>query len=248
MLSFGFTESFLASHGCAVGHREKTFELAEPTYKKIAAVAHGIPICALCTDDGALGNNPRFRLVGRLQVIRTVCRLHSPVPVGRSNVKLSSLKCQDCLREGYFSTPIVLQGWQPSRCRRRVQVPLYLGVDEKSFAKRHRYETVICDAERGTVEYVVEDRSQESLEAYYRQFTPQELAQVRAVAMDMWDPYVAATQAWVPVADAKIVFDKFHVLQDRQRSRRPSSPAGTQEAESHRGRTAERHPAPLVGE
>ena len=188
MLSFGFTESFLASHGCAVGHREKTFELAEPTYKKIAAVAHGIPICALCTDDGALGNNPRFRLVGRLQVIRTVCRLHSPVPVGRSNVKLSSLKCQDCLREGYFSTPIVLQGWQPSRCRRRVQVPLYLGVDEKSFAKRHRYETVICDAERGTVEYVVEDRSQESVEAYYRQFTPQELAHVRAVGHGQVEP------------------------------------------------------------
>ena len=68
--------------------------------------------------------------------------------------------------KGDFSTPIVLQGWQPSRCRRRAQVPLYLGVDEKSFAKRHRYETVIRDAERGTVEYVVEDRSQESLEAY----------------------------------------------------------------------------------
>jgi len=59
MLSFGFTESFLASHGCAVGHREKTFGLAEPTYKKIAAVAHSIPICALCTDDGLLGSCPR---------------------------------------------------------------------------------------------------------------------------------------------------------------------------------------------
>ena len=30
---------------------------------------------------------------------------------------------------------------------------------------RHRYETLICDAEHGTVEYVVEDRRQESLEA-----------------------------------------------------------------------------------
>ncbi len=85
-------------------------------------------------------------------------------------------------------------------------------MDEKSFAKRHRYETLICDAERGTVEYVVEDRRQESLEAYYRQFTAEELAQVRAVALDMWDPYLAATQAYVPGADEKIVFDKFHVL------------------------------------
>ena len=96
--------------------------------------------------------------------------------------------------------------------RKERRIPPYLCVDEKSFAKRHRYETLICDAERGTVEYVVEDRRQESLEAYYRQFTAQELAQVRAVAMDMWDPYVAATQAGVPGADDKIVFDKFHVL------------------------------------
>jgi len=96
--------------------------------------------------------------------------------------------------------------------RKPRRLPAYLCVDEKSFAKHHRYETVICDAERGTVEHVVEDRSQESLEAYYRQFTPEELGQVRAVAMDMWDPYVAATQACVPGADDKIVFDKFHVL------------------------------------
>ena len=96
--------------------------------------------------------------------------------------------------------------------RKERRVPAYLGVDEKSFAKHHRYETVICDAEQGTVEYVVEDRSQESLEAYYRQFTPEELAQVRAVALDLWDPYVAATRACVPEANNKIVFDKFHVL------------------------------------
>ena len=30
--------------------------------------------------------------------------------------------------------------------------------------------------------------------------------------MDRWNPCVATTQAWVPGADAKIVFDKFHVL------------------------------------
>jgi len=96
--------------------------------------------------------------------------------------------------------------------RKERRLPPYLCVDEKSFAKRHRYETLICDAQRGTVEYVVEDRRQESLEAYYRQFTGEELAQVRAIAMDMWDPYIAATQAYVPGAGEKIVFDKFHVL------------------------------------
>jgi len=96
--------------------------------------------------------------------------------------------------------------------RKPRRIPPYRCIDAKSFAKRHRYETLICDAEHGTVEYVVEDRKPESLEAYYRQFTPEELAQVRAVAMDMWDPYVAATRVCVPGANDKIVFDKFHVL------------------------------------
>jgi hypothetical protein len=54
MLAFGFIESFLASHGSAVGHREKTFGLAEPTDKKIAGVAHSIPIFALCTKENRL--------------------------------------------------------------------------------------------------------------------------------------------------------------------------------------------------
>jgi transposase len=60
--------------------------------------------------------------------------------------------------------------------RKPRRIPPYFCVDEKSFAKRHRYETVICDGEQGTVEYVIEDRRQESLEQYYRQFTVEELA------------------------------------------------------------------------
>lgn len=84
-------------------------------------------------------------------------------------------------------------------------------MDEKSFTKGHRYETLVCDLEKGPVEYVVEDRKQESLEQDSRQFTPEELAGVKAVAMDMWDPFIAATKASIPQADQKIVFDHYHV-------------------------------------
>ena len=95
--------------------------------------------------------------------------------------------------------------------RKERRVPRYMGIDEKSFAKRHCYETLICDLERGTVEHVVDDRTQESLEVYYRQFDVEELAEVRAVAMDMWDPYISATHQYVPEAAEKIVFDRYHV-------------------------------------
>jgi transposase len=91
-------------------------------------------------------------------------------------------------------------------------MPQRFGVDEKSFAKGHKYETLIYDIDNGTVEYVSDNREQSSLEEYYRQFSKEQRAQVQSVAMDMWDPYIAATKAYIPDAEKKIVFDRFHVM------------------------------------
>ena len=49
------------------------------------------------------------------------------------------------------------------RSRKRARVVACLGVDEKAIAKGHSYFTVVSDWEAGTVEYVAEDRTQESL-------------------------------------------------------------------------------------
>ena len=46
------------------------------------------------------------------------------------------------------------------RKRKVRRIPKYVGIDEKAFAQRHRYETLVCDLETGTVEYVVDDRKQ----------------------------------------------------------------------------------------
>jgi len=110
------------------------------------------------------------------------------------------------------------QGWgimeravRRGRERKPHRIPEYIGVDEKSFASHHNYETLVCDLENGTVECVVDDRRQESLETYFREFTAEELEGVKAIAMDMWDPYIAAAKAYIPDAEEKIVFDRFHV-------------------------------------
>jgi len=94
--------------------------------------------------------------------------------------------------------------------RKPKRIPPRLGIDEKAVGKGHDYESIICDLDTGTVEAVVDDRKQASLEAYYRQFTSDELTAVAAVAMDMWEPYVLATHACVPDAARKIVFDRYH--------------------------------------
>jgi transposase len=111
------------------------------------------------------------------------------------------------------------QGWnvleravKRGRARKPHRVPSRIGVDEKSIARGHKYESLVYDIDAGTVEFVFDDRGQESLEAYYRQFNREELAGVTAVAMDMWDPYISATKAYVPDAERKIVFDRFHVM------------------------------------
>jgi transposase len=87
-----------------------------------------------------------------------------------------------------------------------------LGVDEKAAAKGHRYLTLVCDLEAGTVEHIAEERKKESLEGYYQGLSQEQLAGIEAVAMDMWEPYIQATREQVPEAAGKIVFDRFHVM------------------------------------
>jgi transposase len=87
-----------------------------------------------------------------------------------------------------------------------------LGVDEKAVARRHQYVTLVCDLDKSTVEYVADDRRKTSLDAYYRSLTRQQLAGIEAVAMDMWQPFVASTIAHVPHGEWKIVFDRYHIM------------------------------------
>jgi len=107
---------------------------------------------------------------------------------------------------------VMLRAVTRGLARKEKKVATRIGVDEKSIGKGQDYESIVCDLDRGTVEYVVDERDQKSLESYYQQFTREELAQIRAIAMDMWDPYIAATKAYVPDADQKIVFDRFHAM------------------------------------
>lgn len=98
------------------------------------------------------------------------------------------------------------------RARKVRTVVRRIGVDEKAAAKGHRYLTVVCDLDEGTVEHIAEDRKQESLAGYYAALSQEQLNGIEAVAMDMWEPYIQATRTKVPDAATKIVFDRFHVM------------------------------------
>ena len=95
---------------------------------------------------------------------------------------------------------------------KRPGVHARIGVDEKSFAKRQRYFTVVCDVEEGTVEYVEEGRRKASLDRYFRSLTLEQLRGIECVAMDMWEPYVQSVREYLPEGDKRIVYDRFHVM------------------------------------
>jgi transposase len=95
---------------------------------------------------------------------------------------------------------------------RRQAGPLaQLGVDEKAFRKGHKYFTLVNDLERSRVLYVAEDRTQASLDGFWPTLTQEQRESIEAVAMDMWDPYVASVSEHLRDGKRKIVYDKFHI-------------------------------------
>jgi transposase len=161
---------------------------------------------------------------------RTVCPAHGvrqvPAPWAEPRAQYTRRfetqvldTCKECdvsgvmrlLGTGWAATWGVLErAVARGRARKPRRLPARLGIDEKAIRKGHHYETLVVDLDTGTVEAVLDDRTQASLEAYYRQFTEEELATIEAIAMDMWEPYILATHACVPDAAKKIVFDKYH--------------------------------------
>jgi transposase len=95
--------------------------------------------------------------------------------------------------------------------RRQAEEIPQLGVDEKAFRKGHKYLTLVNDLKRNRVLYVAEDREQSSLDGFWSTITAEQRASIEAVALDMWDPYLASLREHLPEVEKKVVFDKFHV-------------------------------------
>lgn len=94
---------------------------------------------------------------------------------------------------------------------KEVVVPALVGVDEKSAGRGQDYITVVSDLERGTVEFLADERRESSLDSYFENFGAEQLAGFEAVSMDMSEPYANSVRAHLEDADTKIVFDKFHI-------------------------------------
>ena len=99
------------------------------------------------------------------------------------------------------------------KTRKRIALMPRLGIDEKAFKKGHSYLTLLYDLDNSTVEAVSEGNDAEAAKACYSELTKNQVAAVEAIAMDMSGAYVKATKETIPLAEEKIVHDRFHVMQ-----------------------------------
>lgn len=98
--------------------------------------------------------------------------------------------------------------------RRRLKHLRYLGVDEISVHKGHRYLTIVVDLEGGQVVWVAEGRESSSLKPFLRRLR-QARASIEGIAMDMWPAYIDAVLKHY--SSKQIVFDRYHVIRDLNR-------------------------------
>lgn len=88
-----------------------------------------------------------------------------------------------------------------------------IGIDEKAFSKGQSYITLLYDLDNSTVEAITDGNNTESGNACFSQLSLEQIASVEAVAMDMSAAYVKAAKQCIPLAEEKIVHDRFHVMQ-----------------------------------
>jgi transposase len=88
-----------------------------------------------------------------------------------------------------------------------------IGIDEKAFAKGHDYVTLLYDLDNSTVEAISDGHDTKAGVACISQLSPEQINSVEAVAMDMSASYVKAAKQTIPLAETKIVHDRFHVMQ-----------------------------------
>ena len=86
----------------------------------------------------------------------------------------------------------------------------WLGVDEICFGRRNNMYTIVSDLENSAVIGVVDGHQTISLDTFFTAVGKDFCEAVEYVCMDMWMAYQTSVKTFC--ANAKIIFDKFHIM------------------------------------
>ena len=89
--------------------------------------------------------------------------------------------------------------------------PKVIGIDEISIRKGHTYRIVVSDLLRQRpIWFGGEDRSEASMDLFFKELGPKKTRGIRLAVMDMWKAFVNSTHRHAP--QAAILYDKFYVM------------------------------------
>jgi len=91
--------------------------------------------------------------------------------------------------------------------------PKVIGVDEISIRKGHTYRIVVSDlVRRRSIWFGGQDRSEQSMDEFFTWLGPKQSKGIRLAVMDMWKAFRTSTLKPEHAPQARILFDKFHVI------------------------------------
>lgn len=88
---------------------------------------------------------------------------------------------------------------------------IYIGIDEISRRKGHKYATVVYDLNEKRILWMGEGRKKETLEEFFKEHGEALKGTLKAVCCDMWQSYIDVIEQNVE-KDVVMVFDKFHIV------------------------------------
>jgi transposase len=91
--------------------------------------------------------------------------------------------------------------------------PKVIGIDEISIKKGHTYRIVVSDLiRRRPIWFGGKDRSEQSMDKFFKWLGPKKSKQIRLAVMDMWKAFRNSTLKADHAPQANILFDKFHII------------------------------------
>jgi transposase len=85
-----------------------------------------------------------------------------------------------------------------------------IGIDEISYAKGHKYATIVYDLERSRVVWVGRGKGRETIDRFFQhRLSDYQKAKIKWACCDMSEAYIGAIKAHCP--QAQLVLDRFHV-------------------------------------
>ncbi|MGA9445137.1 MAG: ISL3 family transposase [Candidatus Sulfotelmatobacter sp.] len=102
-----------------------------------------------------------------------------------------------------------LRRWSEGRRRSGLR---QMGVDEIYLGKKQKFLTVVTNLETGEPLWFGRERKKETLDEFFeKHLSGFQRSAIRAACVDMWEPFRQSLEQWV--AECRIVYDKFHILQ-----------------------------------